>query len=1220
MSVRKLSRWAAASVVAFAVVLAAAPPALRATHLHWPAWLVALILASIVALGGVVKPLVDACTQAWAKHLTAEIELGQRRRTLIAEIQGDGKNLRRVSEMTDRALLGIHPAIPLPHTADRTLSAELPLYIPRDIDADLRAWLDARRNHGGLLLLVGPPAIGKTRCAYELLHSTVPDWSIFMPSTPSQVTEFSGTAYERNTVIWLNEIKNFLTGDGLTVTTVRRILTDSRPVLIVGTIWRDDFDNFMQPDLGIPEQAHMNQDSREILTVLAHRVDLPDVFSLSERHRASQLAERDPRIAEALSHPDSSNIATTLAAAPELIRRWVHGSTPYGRSVITAAVTARRCGHPQPVTEIVLRSMARTFLSNSDRAAAGTDWFPVALQWATQAVRGEAAPLTAHATEIRKIDGYRVSDVLVQYANNLSDAPGGPVQNSSWRTLIEDATPYACGLIGFAAVSQPQIAELAFRKAAKAEHDSAILRLVMARLGILLQDQGEDAEAETWWRKIVAVAEDWTKPEVNIAASGIGLLMVMRHENVEEWWQEAAEAGNPTGMACLAEVLRKRGDDTGADTWAARAAEAGNPQGMAFLAEVLRKRGDDTGAETWAARAAEAGNPQGMAFLAEVLRKRGDDTGADTWAAKAAEAKRTQEAAYEAWWRKPAEAGNPQAMALLAEILHTRGDDAEAETWWRAAAEAGSPQGMTRLGVLLTERGDDVEAETWWRAAAEAGNPQAMALLGGLLTKRGDDVEAEIWWRKAVTVAEDWTRPEVDTAVSGIALLIMKRHENVEEWWQETAEAGSPRGMASLAEILRKRGDDSGAETWAARAAQAGNLDGMACLAEILRKRGDDTGAETWAARAAQAGNLDGMACLAEILRKRGDDTGAETWAARVAEGKRTQEATNEAWCRTAAEAGNPSAMALLAGMLHIRGDDAEAETWWRAAAEAGNLTGMTRLGLLLREQGDTVDAEIWWRKAIAVAEDWTKPEVNIAVSGVGIFILTRGENVEEWWRAAAEAGNLIGMVRLAEILRKRGDDTGAETWAARAAQAGNLSGMACLAEILRKRGDDTGAETWAARAAEAKRTQEATNEGTWQVAAEAGNLDGMVRLAEILRKRGDDTGAETWAARAAQAGNLSGMACLAEILRKRGDDTGAETWAARAAEAGNPQGMACLAEILRKRGDDTGAETWAARAAEAGNPQGMACLAEILRKRGDDTGAQTWAARAAQVDSDMTK
>jgi hypothetical protein len=34
---------------------------------------VALILASIVALGGIVKPLLEACTQAWARHLTADI-------------------------------------------------------------------------------------------------------------------------------------------------------------------------------------------------------------------------------------------------------------------------------------------------------------------------------------------------------------------------------------------------------------------------------------------------------------------------------------------------------------------------------------------------------------------------------------------------------------------------------------------------------------------------------------------------------------------------------------------------------------------------------------------------------------------------------------------------------------------------------------------------------------------------------------------------------------------------------------------------------------------------------------------------------------------------------------------------------------------------------------------------------------------------------------------
>jgi TPR repeat protein len=1007
MSARKLSRWVAASVVAFAIVLAAAPPALRTAHLHWPAWLVALILASIVALGGVIKPFVDACTQTWAKYLSADLELGHRRRSLIAEVQGDSRNLRRVSEITDRALLGIHPAIPLPHTADQTLSAELPLYVPRDMDGDLRAWLDARRNTGGLLLFVGPAATGKTRCAYELLRSTLPNWQIFMPTIASHVTEFSRTAYEGHTVIWLNEIGNFLAGDDLPVAIVRRMLADPRPVVLVGTIWPDDFDDLTQAYAGVREQVHINQDAREILTVLAHRVDLPDLFSPSERQRASQLAERDPRIAEALRHSATSNIATTLAAAPELIRRWVHGSNPYGRSVITAAVTASRCGHPQPIPETVLLPLANIFLSNADRASAITDWFPAALEWATQPVRGHAAPLMAQAVMVGKVDGYSVSDVLVQHANNSSSAPGELIQDAALRALIKNATPYACALIGAAVLSRPQIAEHAFCKAAEAGNLNG-----MARLGLLLAQRGDDAGAETWWRKAVEVAEDWTKPEVNLAVSGVGVLILKRGESAETWWRAAAGAGNVNGMAFLAEILHKRGGDAEAERWSAKAAEAGNSTAMVCLAEILRQRGDDAEAEAWWRKAAEAGNPKALACLAEILRQRDDDAEAEMWAAKAAEAGRTQEAASETWWRKPAEAGNPDAMA--------------------------------RLGLLLAKRGDEAEAETWWRKTVEA--------------------------------AEDWTKPEVDHAVTGMGILIGTRGENAESWWR--------------------------------RAAEAGNLHGMACLAEILHARGDDAEAESWSAKAAEAGNPRGMACLAEILHARGDDAEAESWSAKAVEADRTQGAAGEAYWRKLAEAGDPSSMSFLAQVLDIRGDKSGAESWWRAAAEAGNPLGMACLGLLLAKRGDDAEAETWWRRTVEIMENgtkstagsWTKRAVDIAVPGVGILLVKRGESAENWWRAAAEAGISAAMASLAEILHQRGDDAEAESWSAKAAEAGNPNAMACLAEILHQRGDDAEAESWSAKA------------------AEAGNPNAMDCLVEILHQRGDDTGAESWSAKAAEA------------------------------------------------------------------------------------------------------
>ena len=191
MSPRRLSRWVAASVVAFAIALAAAPPALKAAHLHWPSWLVALILASIVALGVVVKPLVDACTQAWAKRLTADIELNQRRRALIAEVQRRWREFCAGSPMLQTVRCSESTQPFRCHT--QLIGRCHPIYHSTFLETLMLicglGWTRVAMMVA-YLLFVGPAATGKTRCAYQLLRNTVPDWRIFMPATASHIAEF----------------------------------------------------------------------------------------------------------------------------------------------------------------------------------------------------------------------------------------------------------------------------------------------------------------------------------------------------------------------------------------------------------------------------------------------------------------------------------------------------------------------------------------------------------------------------------------------------------------------------------------------------------------------------------------------------------------------------------------------------------------------------------------------------------------------------------------------------------------------------------------------------------------------------------------------------------------------------------------------------------------------------------------------------------------------
>lgn len=180
---------------------------------------------------------------SWAhvRQLKAVPEAETKRNMVDGAKHIDGliKSLPKVRDVRDRALLGIHPAIPLPSEAS-TLSPEFPLYVQRDIDPELNNWIVNHRESGGFLLLVGPAAAGKTRTAYELINRMVGDWELLMPSTAGELATYIESAESSGgLVVWLNEIQNFLGPSGLESALVRRILADKRPVLLIGTIWPD---------------------------------------------------------------------------------------------------------------------------------------------------------------------------------------------------------------------------------------------------------------------------------------------------------------------------------------------------------------------------------------------------------------------------------------------------------------------------------------------------------------------------------------------------------------------------------------------------------------------------------------------------------------------------------------------------------------------------------------------------------------------------------------------------------------------------------------------------------------------------------------------------------------------------------------------------------------------------------------------------------------------
>ena len=315
------------------------------------------------------------------------------------------------------------------------------------------------------------------------------------------------------------------------------------------------------------------QDAREILTMIAQRKDLMPGFSRDELERARSLAIRDPRIAEAMDETASANLPEILAAAPDLISRWLNGADPYGAAVITAAVIARRCGHPELLPSTVLEPLAGNILTAVQLGRATSGWFPAALDWARAPVRGPASPLTPHATIPGVILGDQVSDVLVQYAARHEDVPGHAISERIWLLLIDTATPEACRAIAEVAYRQRQdhqapTVEHAIRKAVTTGSVSA-----MSNLGVVLAERGEEDEAEQWYRQAAANGRA-------SAMYNLGNLLKRRGEQdeAEQWYRQASAAGRASAMVNLGNLLRKRGEQDEAEQWYRQASAAGkNP-------------------------------------------------------------------------------------------------------------------------------------------------------------------------------------------------------------------------------------------------------------------------------------------------------------------------------------------------------------------------------------------------------------------------------------------------------------------------------------------------------------------------------------------------------------------------------------------------------------------------------------------------------------------
>jgi eukaryotic-like serine/threonine-protein kinase len=403
----------AALVVAALALLGGTPAILVALHINDTAVLaVATAMAAVVVALGIVWQ--DRYRRQAREHDAQALQIKHGCLTV-------GNQLPKVHQVQNPVYLGVHVSPPISSSRNdddrKTSSDDVPPYIPRDIDAQIREHL----ANGGFVLIVGDSAAGKSRAAYEAMRTTVPDHMLIAPQNREALSAALAHAGDtRKCVLWLDGLETYLGTAGLTRNKVVSLLAgDGHHRLIIATLrtaeeirYRDDM---AVKDMAVKVDAQ--RDLREVLELASEgRIMLPRLFSSAEKKRA-EARTRDRRIAEALVHADTYGVAEYLAAGPELLHDWENarnssaGPHARGAALVAAAIDIRRAGQTSPILGSLLDKVHEYYLSDPEHVRIPCEPIIEAWAWATMRRRATTALLQPAGEDHVEVFDYLVDSI-----------------------------------------------------------------------------------------------------------------------------------------------------------------------------------------------------------------------------------------------------------------------------------------------------------------------------------------------------------------------------------------------------------------------------------------------------------------------------------------------------------------------------------------------------------------------------------------------------------------------------------------------------------------------------------------------------------------------------------------------------------------------------------------------------------------------------------------
>ncbi len=192
---------------------------------------------------------------------------------------------RKICEWTDPFDLEIHRSID--SGAKELGLPSLPLYIWRPHDEKLETLVTAAvKGESNIAILVGESSSGKTRACWEAVRKLPDNWSLchpIHPSPPEALARVLADGVPPRTVLWLNETQLYLDTPASELgeqvaSSLRELLRDpnSFPVLILGTLWPENWDELTRPPLRKVHDRHPQ--ARSLL--VDRSISVPSTFLL----------------------------------------------------------------------------------------------------------------------------------------------------------------------------------------------------------------------------------------------------------------------------------------------------------------------------------------------------------------------------------------------------------------------------------------------------------------------------------------------------------------------------------------------------------------------------------------------------------------------------------------------------------------------------------------------------------------------------------------------------------------------------------------------------------------------------------------------------------------------------------------------------------------------------------------------------------------------------